>query len=386
VFCRVLVGSSSLIVPLVPPSWAVLVDAPPTPTFGVADDVVSTLKYAQILGQGTYKMVYLVSGHDNRHALAVERMRSKGEARDEIRGIKIVQELQKTLRAGDDKYLFEQIEGWWLQNSNLPPFMQGGELFPKGLDRMERTTDEPGNFLGSRYLVSLKPVYDIDLKSLAQRAPVLHLVGEEGEPDIVGDYALTEEAAIKLVADLCRAGRLMHEVGIVHRDIKPKNIMISNGRPVVIDFGFARFGRPEAKDNSRVCVVEQGRVKGEVAYVLAEDVAKYRGCQQGDAYAMGKAIFELIFGAPKEEESSGRLSITETEAALLNKDFRDEMFNDYEYGMYSRFRMSQDVCDHLLYVIRGLSREYEPFTFAKAEKFMSSYFVDRIARNKVDMK
>jgi eukaryotic-like serine/threonine-protein kinase len=84
-------------------------------------------------------------------------------------------------------------------------------------------------------------------------------VGESASPRArgaeiapVAGVLLDELSAVMLARQLCRAGRIMHEAGLVHRDIKPKNCMLSGGRAVIIDFGFSDYGG--GKD--RVCVAQ----------------------------------------------------------------------------------------------------------------------------------
>ena len=74
-------------------------------------------------------------------------------------------------------------------------------------------------------------------------------------PTVAG-VLLDEMSAVMLARELCRAGRIMHEAGLVHRDIKPKNCMLSRGRPVIIDFGFSEYGGGE----DRVCVAQVSSV------------------------------------------------------------------------------------------------------------------------------
>ena len=137
--------------------------------------------------------------------------------------------------------------------------------------------------------MALKPVYDMDLKRFAQQSPLHPLaedsafpientqrthstentqrihstentpLGESASPRArgaeiatVAGVLLDELSAVMLARELCRAGRIMHEAGLVHRDIKPKNCMLSRGRAVIIDFGFSDYG----KGKDRVCVAQ----------------------------------------------------------------------------------------------------------------------------------
>lgn len=362
----------------------------PPPAFGVSDAVISSLVFEKILGQGSYKTVYLVSsttfrGEDNkkmRFALAAERLKGKSNVKDAIRGVRVVEELQQRLQRlqGDfeddtTRQYFEHVEGWWFQESSLPDFEEYGAVFPR-LQYEERTKKPPSRFLGSKWLLALKPVYDMDLKRFAQASPMLYPVSgalsAERKSDVVAGTPLTEESALQLVSNVCRAGGLMHSTGLVHRDIKPKNIMLKNGRPVIIDFGFAHFVDTPEKDG-RFCIVQEGRVKGEARYVLAPDVAMSRGCQEGDMYAMGKTLYEVLFGIAPEPSPSGKLAITKAEASEQNAMFR-AMLNDRKVaGSKSRFQMSTDARDILLKVIRSLCREDEPITFAEAEEILRTY-------------
>jgi len=211
---------------------------------------------------------------------------------------------------------------------------------------------------------------------------------------------------MKFVREIIHAGKLVHESGIVHRDIKPKNMMMmlplssTTGepkwmRPVIIDFGFSEFGRPvsdegQKKAKKEICAVQPGQLKGEVEYVLAEDLANYRGCQRGDTYAMAKTLYELIFGSSttsflfsatdkqdqqqQEVGTSGNplIMLSLDEAKLQNEKFRSHIFGDAA-GKESRFYLSQDAADCILSVIRGLCRQKDPLSFAEADHILSFY-------------
>ena len=355
------------------PSVANELYVPAKSEFGVSDQVVSSLVYERVLGKGSYKSVYFVSGGNGNtcYALAVEPLRGKSDVKEALRGIRIAEHLESEME-GEEKNYFERIEGWWFQSFSLPEFIEHIAVIPSLKDMERRTRKPPGRFLGTEWLVALKPIYDMDLRTFARKHPILYDVGDEVgshlEEPITTELPLTEKFALNLALELCRAGRLMHSTGLVHRDIKPKNIMLSKGHPVIIDFGFARFGNQDNTEG-RLCIVEQGRVKGEVQYVLAPDVAMYRGCQDGDLYAMGKTLYETLFGAAKESEGSGKQKITESEAQLQNARFRS-IIEKNEVVTKSRFRMTGETRDLLVDVVRGMCREDMPVSFEESEKLL----------------
>ena len=231
-------------------------------------------------------------------------------------------------------------------------------------------------------------MYEIDLQRFSRIVPTVPLTENKPAGSSVGDddvgqkiiagISLNEYGALQLVYDLCQIGNVMNKIGIIHRDIKPKNIMLSGGRPVVIDFGFASIldegGQSSDKKNGRYCIIEPGLVKGELDYVLADDVAKYQGCQEGDMYAMAKTMFQVLFeptvtNEQQKHKSSGRQTITESKARDKNKVFWALLDDDASFAQ-SRFSLSQSTCRVLVSVIRGLANN--TMSFADAEQMLSN--------------
>jgi len=138
----------------------------------------------------------------------------------------------------------------------------------------------------------------------------VHDVGvhEDGRPFIVMDFvdgrslaALIAEgpvpservAAIGLA--IARALAAAHEHGIIHRDVKPANILIDQqGLPQLTDFGLARVA-----DDSELTIA--GELLGTAMYVAPEQ-ARFGTCTaQGDLYAFGAVLYHALAGAPPFE-------------------------------------------------------------------------------------
>jgi len=104
---------------------------------------------------------------------------------------------------------------------------------------------------------------------------------------------LPEEAA-RIVAEAARATGTAHQAGILHRDLKPKNIMVTPaGRTVVLDFGLSAFyDQPEEND---------GRIVGTPAYISPEQARVERSSPltpATDVYSLGAVLYESVTGVP----------------------------------------------------------------------------------------
>ncbi|MEM6571445.1 MAG: serine/threonine-protein kinase [Planctomycetota bacterium] len=106
-----------------------------------------------------------------------------------------------------------------------------------------------------------------------------------------------------------RALHAAHEAGVVHRDVKPGNIMVTpDGRPVLLDFGLAR----EEVQGDASSLTREGDVFGTLAYMAPEQL---RGAaseidSRSDVWALGVTLFEALTGArPFEGRGPGDLAI-----------------------------------------------------------------------------
>ena len=109
-------------------------------------------------------------------------------------------------------------------------------------------------------------------------------------------------ARIELFLKVCQAIQHAHQKGIVHRDVKPSNILVENvdGMPVpkVIDFGIAKAlqGRP----NGRGGITHHGQFIGTPAYMSPEqiDMGGMDIDTRADIYSLGALLYELLAGRP----------------------------------------------------------------------------------------
>jgi eukaryotic-like serine/threonine-protein kinase len=103
---------------------------------------------------------------------------------------------------------------------------------------------------------------------------------------------LAPDRAMALIAQAAGALHLAHEQGIVHRDVKPSNFMVSpDGRVVLTDFGIARM-----VDTTRM--TEVGSVLGTVTYLSPEQITGDPVSPATDVYALGVVAYECIAGVP----------------------------------------------------------------------------------------
>ncbi len=144
---------------------------------------------------------------------------------------------------------------------------------------------------------SIVAVYDTG-EAETPTGPLPYIVMEYVEGvtlrDIVHtDGPLPPRRAIEIIADACTALNFSHTAGIIHRDVKPANIMINDANAVkVMDFGIARA----IADSSSV--TQTAAVIGTAQYLSPEQARGEPVDRRSDVYSLGCVLYEMLTGDP----------------------------------------------------------------------------------------
>lgn len=97
---------------------------------------------------------------------------------------------------------------------------------------------------------------------------------------------------LEMLEELCEALAHAHDRGVVHRDLKPDNILVTaEGRLKVLDFGLARVRIPEISHLTR-----SGSALGTCSYMAPEQAAGKPADERSDLYAVGVILYEILTG------------------------------------------------------------------------------------------
>ena len=122
--------------------------------------------------------------------------------------------------------------------------------------------------------------------------------------------ALPISDALSVLRDVARALAYAHEHGVVHRDIKPDNVMLSGGAAVVTDFGIAKAVSAALTDAGDGTLTQAGTVIGTPAYMAPEQATGDAAIDhRADIYSLGCLGYEVFAGRPPFHEQSSHLLI-----------------------------------------------------------------------------
>src|SRR5215208_5854897 len=145
-----------------------------------------------------------------------------------------------------------------------------------------------------------------------------YVEGESLRERLARSGALPVGEALRILRELADVLAYAHRHGVVHRDVKPANVLLTEGHAVVTDFGVAKaieaaggLDRPEraegARDPSAVRLTATGLAVGTPAYMAPEQAtADPHVDHRADIYALGAVAYEMLAGQPPFTGSSAQ--------------------------------------------------------------------------------
>jgi serine/threonine-protein kinase len=123
------------------------------------------------------------------------------------------------------------------------------------------------------------------------------------------DSGLAPEQAVALIRQVLEAARFAHRHGVVHRDLKPQNVIIDGeGEALVTDFGIARAGVSE--------ITQTGSVMGTPHYLSPEQAQGFDVTAVSDLYSIGVLLYEALTGrVPFEADSAVAVAMKQVSQA-----------------------------------------------------------------------
>lgn len=133
-------------------------------------------------------------------------------------------------------------------------------------------------------------VYDVSFGEKLQYIVMEYIEGITLKEYIEQQKVLNWKEAVHFTTQILRALQHAHDKGIVHRDVKPQNIMLlQNGNIKVTDFGIARFNRGETRTMTESAI-------GSVHYISPEQARGETTNDKADIYSVGVVMYEMLTG------------------------------------------------------------------------------------------
>lgn len=153
-----------------------------------------------------------------------------------------------------------------------------------------RRFEQEGRIAASLSHPNLVGVFDVGQDGLFHYIVMELVDGQTLKEAITRTAPLPVAEAIRIAIEVCAGLTVAHARGLVHRDIKPQNILLTaDGQVKVADFGIARR-------TTSATVTQTGTVLGSVHYLSPEQAQGLDATPRSDLYALGVSMYEMLTG------------------------------------------------------------------------------------------
>ena len=153
----------------------------------------------------------------------------------------------------------------------------------------------------------------------------MELVRGETVRELLASGPIPFRKAIAIAAQVADALARAHEIGVIHRDLKPDNLMVSvDGAAKILDFGLAKLLAVDPPPNADVStsISKDGAVMGTLAYMSPEQANGENLDFRSDQFSFGSVLCEMVTGVPAFQKKTPAQTAT---AILRNEPERMEI-------------------------------------------------------------
>lgn len=198
--------------------------------------------------------------------------------------------LIRQVGAGGMGRVFEAVDDRTGERVAIKLMFARTEVDPKALLRFQ----QEGIVLASLHHPNIVQVHGTFVEEYAS-CITMELLDGRSLAELIEDGPLALDRVKALIVQILAALAMAHERGVVHRDVKPANVMVLEGdHAKVTDFGIARLARPASETN----LTSTGMTLGTPLYMAPEQVQGGAIDARTDLYAVGALLYEMVTGKP----------------------------------------------------------------------------------------